>query len=193
VTVQEQPLSASFVKIAEAAGVFNYWCDRKMGTVKESDQWALHAVQANVWTAVGCEELGDLAADVVAAFTLAGSADNNRLTVLLNSAYRRARQGNYDNALAILLDPVVWNRLALPDYKLWAQEVWQVLALRATRRGQDRLYREFLLPRQPPGERNPQDYVYIPWPHYSRKISDSLSEVLRMRVYYSELFRLTSH
>ncbi|KAE9400546.1 hypothetical protein BT96DRAFT_919390 [Gymnopus androsaceus JB14] len=177
----EQPLSASFIKIAEALGVFDHWCDRKISTVKESDQWAQHAVQANVWNAAGCEGIGDLAADIVISFTVAGSGDNNRLTVLLNSAYRRARQGNYDNALAILLDPDVWRGLTFSDYKLWAQEVWHVLAMRATRRGQDRLYREFLLPRQPSGERHPRHYVYIAQPVPTGKISDSLAEVLRMR------------
>ncbi|KIK70807.1 hypothetical protein GYMLUDRAFT_210293 [Collybiopsis luxurians FD-317 M1] len=174
----EQPLNASFYKIVEAAGVFDYWCDGKMSTINESDQWALYAVQANVWNAAGCEDLGDLTADVVIAFTRAGSSDNNRLTVLLNSAYRRARQGNYDNALGILLDPSVWRGLSLPDYQLWAQEVWQVLTLRATRRGQDRVFHHFLLPRRPPREHNPMHT-----PHFKGKIFSSLSEVLRMREY----------
>ncbi|KAH7870821.1 uncharacterized protein C8R40DRAFT_1125250 [Lentinula edodes] len=179
----EQPLSASFLKIAESLGVFDLWCDTNMNTTKESDQWAQHTVQAIVWNAAGCENIGDIEADVAVAFTSAGSSDNNRLTALLNTAYRRARQGNYDNALAILLNPVVWKGLTLPDYKIWAQEVWQVLALRASRRGQDRLYRDFLLPRQPPGERNMRHYVYIP---RSRsvpigKISNPLHELLRLR------------
>ncbi|KAJ3998566.1 hypothetical protein F5050DRAFT_1869137, partial [Lentinula boryana] len=179
----EQPLSASFVKIAESMGVFDYWYDTKMDTTKESDQWAQHVVQGVAWTAAGCEDLGDLSSDVVVAFTFAGSPDNNRLTALLNTAYRRARQGDCDNALAILSNPVVWKGLSLSDYKLWAQEVWQVLALRATRRGQDRLYREFLLPRQPPGQRNARHYVHVSPPQLVPigKISDSLHEVLRLR------------
>ncbi|KAJ3728128.1 hypothetical protein DFJ43DRAFT_1084857 [Lentinula guzmanii] len=179
----EQPLSASFIKITESMGVFDYWYDTKMDTTKESDQWAQHVVQGVAWTAAGCENLGDLSSDVVVAFTFAGSPDNNRLTALLNTAYRRARQGNYGNALAILSNPVVWKGLSLPDYKLWAQEVWQVLALRATRRGQDRLYREFLLPRQPSGQRNARHYVHISPPHLVPigEISDTLHEVLRLR------------
>ncbi|KAJ4485910.1 hypothetical protein J3R30DRAFT_3442822 [Lentinula aciculospora] len=179
----EQPLSASFLKITESMGVFDHWCDSKMSTTMESDQWAQHAVQAIAWNIIGCEDLGDLSADVIVALTFAGSPDNNRLTAILNTAYRRARQGNYDNALAILLNPVVWKGLILPDYKLWAQEVWQILALRATRRGQGRLYQEFLLPRQPPGERNARHYVYTPRPRSVPvgKISDSLHEALRLR------------
>ncbi|KAF5385526.1 hypothetical protein D9757_005432 [Collybiopsis confluens] len=167
----EQPMSASFQKIVEAAGVFDHWCDGRVSTAQESDQWALYTVQATAWNAAGCEGLGDLTADIVLAFTRAGSPDNNRLTALLNIAFRRARQGNYNNALGILLDPSVWSSLSLPDYKLWAEEVWQVLTLRAARRGQDRLYHETLLPHRPPGERN---LAFL-----DSKIS--LSEVLRMR------------
>ncbi|KAJ3971131.1 hypothetical protein EV361DRAFT_912638 [Lentinula raphanica] len=179
----EQPLSASFIKIVESMGVFDHWLDTKMKTTQEGDQWAQYVVQAIAWTAAGCEELGDLSFDVVTAFTFASSPDNNRLTALLNTAYRRARQGNYDNALAILLNPMVWKGLSSPDYKLWAQEVWEVLALRATRRGQERLYRECLLPHQPPGERGARHYVLLPPPRRTPigKISDSLHEVLRLR------------
>lgn len=36
----------------------------------------------------GCENIGDIEADVAVAFTSAGSSDNNRLTALLNTAYR---------------------------------------------------------------------------------------------------------
>lgn len=52
-STKEQPLSASFIKIVEALGVFDHWCDGKTSTVKESDQWAQHVVQANIWNAAG--------------------------------------------------------------------------------------------------------------------------------------------
>jgi hypothetical protein len=45
-----------------------------------------------------------------------------------------ARQGSYDKALAMLLEPNVWRGLSLHDYVSWAHEIWHILALRATRR-----------------------------------------------------------
>ncbi|KAJ8083776.1 hypothetical protein PM082_002542 [Marasmius tenuissimus] len=176
----EQPLSASFSKIVQSVGVFDYWFENRFSTLRDDDQWAQHAVQGVVWNAAGCEEVGSIESDTVIAFTPKGD-DNNRLTCILNQAYRRARQGLYDNALAMLLEPSVWKGLPLHDYGLWAQEVWHILALRASRRGQHRLFREFILPKRPPGEFNPRHYLHRAPTTTENKIANPLYEVIEMK------------
>jgi anaphase-promoting complex subunit 5 len=67
------------------------------------EQWAQHAVQSLVWAAagmfrtfvtalglcrVGCDALAAIEQNVVIAFTEQGGDDNNRITVLLNRAYK---------------------------------------------------------------------------------------------------------
>ena len=85
------------------------------------------------------------------AFTEPGGESTNRLSVILNKTYKvylnpslirvrgfnivqNARQGNYNEALALLLDPSVWRGLSIHDYSSWAHQIWHILALRATRR-----------------------------------------------------------
>lgn len=53
---------------------------------------------------------------------------------ILTDLWQRARQGRYDDGLAILLDPEVWRGISVDDYGLWAQKVWHILTLRASRR-----------------------------------------------------------
>ena len=40
----------------------------------------------------------------------------------------------YNDAFAILLEPDVWRDLSLNHYLLWANEIWHILVLRASRR-----------------------------------------------------------
>jgi hypothetical protein len=49
-------------------------------------------------------------------------------------------------------------------------------------RGQDRLFHEFLMPRQPPGLCNPREYLYNAKSVSSGKIKDLLYDVIQMRV-----------
>jgi len=120
----------------------------------------------------------------------------------LLTSYQRARQGQYEDGLAILLEPDVWRGIPLNDYVLWANEVWHILVLRASRRcvlpslflrsvslyylfiyrGQDRLYREFLLPLRPSESFNPKDYFFHATSTPTEVIRDSLYEVIQMRV-----------
>ncbi|KAK7465863.1 hypothetical protein VKT23_005834 [Stygiomarasmius scandens] len=174
----EQPMSLSFIKITEAMGVFDYWFDHKMETTTEADQYAQHAVQSIVWSIV---ELARIESEIVIAFTEPESSDNNRLTTFLNQAYHRARQGSYKDAMAMLLQPSVWKGISLADYGLWAQQVWHILALRASRRGQDRVYRDYLLPRRPPGDFDPRLYSHRESPSKEKGIAGQLYEVIQMR------------
>lgn len=83
---------------------------------------------------LGCEQLANIEETAVLVGTEKGSDSNNRLSVLLNQAYAIARQGNYDKAIAMLIDPIVWSGLMMHDYTIWAHQIWLILALRATRR-----------------------------------------------------------
>lgn len=47
---------------------------------------------------------------------------------------QRARQGAYQDALAMLLEPDVWRGIPMTDYLSWANQIWHILVLRATRR-----------------------------------------------------------
>ncbi|KAJ7046748.1 hypothetical protein C8F04DRAFT_1061598 [Mycena alexandri] len=181
-----QPLSASFAKLVQGMGLFDHWFDgdgQKEPHVAPPDreQWAQHAVQSVVWSAAGCDRLSVIEENLVIAFTDVGGDDNNRLTVILNQAYREARQGNYEKSLSALLQPNVWCGLSLVDYGLWAQEVWHVLVLRAIRRGQDRAYREILLPRRPPGEFKPRHYSLATEGQKLSKLQDPLWDVIQMQ------------
>ncbi|KAJ7470732.1 hypothetical protein FB451DRAFT_1254671 [Mycena latifolia] len=175
-----QPLSASFAKITQGMGLYDHWFDTRP-IAPDSEQWAQHAVQSLVWSAAGCDRLAAMEENLVMAFTDLGGADNNRITAILNQAYREARQGKYETSLSALLQPNVWRGLSLVDYNLWAQEVWHILVLRATRRGQDRAYREILLPRRPPGEFKPRHYSLTPEGLKLSKIHDPLWDVIQMR------------
>lgn len=96
--------------------------------------------------------MSDVEEAIVIAFTDRGSDDNTRLTMLLNRAYRvcrtnvtaelpshktldkHARQGKYQEAVAMLLHPDIFSGLTLVDYSTWASEIWHILVLRASRR-----------------------------------------------------------
>ncbi|KAF5380845.1 hypothetical protein D9615_003925 [Tricholomella constricta] len=180
-THNDQPLSAAFAKIDQAVGLYDHWLDAQGALLVDEEQWAQHAVQSVVWDAAGCSQLASTEESIVLAFSQLGGEDHNRITVLLNRAYKRARQGAYTEALTMLLEPDVWRGLSIDDYTAWAQEIWHILVLRATRRGQDRLYREYLLPRRPPGPYNPREYVHNAVSTSCDKIRDPLYEVIQMR------------
>ncbi|KAF8741003.1 hypothetical protein AX14_006207 [Amanita brunnescens Koide BX004] len=177
----DQPLSVSFQKIVQAIGLYDHWLDVQLAAYIDSEQWAQHAVQSIVWNAAGCHQLAAIEEDVVIAFTPVAGEDNQRLIVVLNKAHKLARQGQYSNSLKILLDPDVWRGITVTDYTSWAHEIWHILTLRTVRRGQNRLYREFLLPRQPPGSFNGREYFFDTSSPPMSKIRDSLYEVLQMR------------
>jgi hypothetical protein len=44
-----------------------------------------------------------------------------------------ARQGSYDDGLAVLLHTDTWRGITFAQYHTWAAEVWHVLVLRASR------------------------------------------------------------
>lgn len=177
----EQPLTAAFAKIVQAIGLYDYRTEIHREEDYEAGQWGQHAVQSIVWSAAGCDQLAQVEENIVIAFTEYGGDNNNRLTVILNKAYRQARQGKYTQALVSLLEPDVWRGLTIDDYASWAQEIWHILVLRAVRRKQDRLCSSFLLPRKPPGNFNPRHYTLHSTPTQVSKIFDDLHEVIRMR------------
>ena len=151
------------------------------------------------------------------AFTEPGGESTNRLSVIQNKTYKvclsaslirvlrfnimqNARQGNYNEALAMLLEPSIWRGLSIRDYSSWAHQIWHILALRATRRsvghyctsilmrflsdvcrGQFRMYHEFLLPQRPAGSFDEKDYLFdVGWGGTST-IRESLYQILHLR------------
>ncbi|KDQ33264.1 hypothetical protein PLEOSDRAFT_1091403 [Pleurotus ostreatus PC15] len=167
-TDNDQNLGATFAKLAEVLGMLDHYSETQL---IDSEIWAHHAVQSVAWNAIGCDRLTVIEEDIVTAFTMVGGDDNNRITVILNRAYRQARQGQYETALAKLLEPDIWRGLTIRDYSLWANQVWHILALRAS---------QVLLPRQPLGEVDSNDYFFYTC-SMKDKIRGQLYEVLRLR------------
>jgi len=114
-------------------------------------------------------------------FTEVGGNDNNRLVVTLNRAYYWARQGEYQQALASLLDPDVWRGLDMDDYYSWASEIWHILVLRASRRGQKRQFSEFLKQKRPNGPYMQREYWAGASVPLGSIIRDPLYEIIQMR------------
>ncbi|KAK2466948.1 hypothetical protein APHAL10511_001206 [Amanita phalloides] len=179
----DQPLSMSFQKIVQAIGLYDHWLDVQLAACIDAEQWAQHAVQSVVWNAAGCHQLAAIEEDLVIAFTPVAGEDNQRLVIILNKAHKLARQGQYSNSLKMLLDPEVWRGISVTDYTSWVHEIWHILVLRTIRRGQTRLYHDFLLPKRPPGLFNEREYFFNTSSPPMSKIRDSLFEVLQMRRY----------
>ncbi|EMD38521.1 hypothetical protein CERSUDRAFT_82798 [Gelatoporia subvermispora B] len=176
-----QPLSAAFEKIVQAVGLYDHWIDAQGAAFVESEQWGQHAVQSVVWSMHGCLKLAHIEEDIVTAFTEVGGNDNNRLIVTLNRAYYRARQGDYQHAIASLLDPDVWRGLDMNDYYSWASEIWHILVLRSSRRGQKRQFSEFLKQKRPNGPYAPREYWSGTSTPLGSIIRDPLYEIIQMR------------
>jgi len=121
----------------------------------------------------------------------------------LNPRPQRARQGKYQDAIAVLLEPDVWRGLSLHDYSQWASQIWHIIVLRASRRlshfykfleplylnkcsdvcsGQLRQYNDLLKAMRPAGTFNPRDYFFGATASTTSIIRDPLFGFLEMRV-----------
>jgi len=138
-----------FEKLAQAIGLYDHWVDLKKAASRERELLGQHAMQAILWSTLGCCDLTAVEESFVLAFARTGDGDPNHLNVALNRAYRLARAGSYQIALAQLLHSETWRGLSLDQYQEWAIMIWHILALRSSRRSQRRFFRDFLLPRQP--------------------------------------------
>ncbi|KAI6040167.1 hypothetical protein EDC04DRAFT_2867755 [Pisolithus marmoratus] len=144
-----QPLTLAFEKLVQASGLYNSWVDLRKVSPHERERLGLHAMQAVLWSTLGCHSLAKVEESIIQAFSRWGDDDPNRLNSLLNQAHRMARNGLYRDALTLLVQPRTWRGLSLDLYQEWANMIWHILALRISRRGQRRLFYDFLLPRQP--------------------------------------------
>ncbi|KIY63028.1 hypothetical protein CYLTODRAFT_403804 [Cylindrobasidium torrendii FP15055 ss-10] len=177
----DQPLAASFEKIVESIALYDRWLEVHPDPDNAAAQWAQHGVQAIVWEAAGCDKLADIEENIVISMTEQGGSDNNRLTAILNKAYRQARQGQYSESMAALLEPEVWRGLHTSDYNTLASQMWHIIVLRAARRGQVKLI-DSLRARCPPGNGNLRHYTYKNDLRSSMgKIDEALHEVIRMK------------
>ncbi|KAG6868375.1 hypothetical protein C0993_004021 [Termitomyces sp. T159_Od127] len=85
-TKNDQPLSAAFVKIDQATGLYDHWLDAQGTPPIDEEQWAQHAVQSVVWDAIGCSKLASIEESIVLAFTQPGTEDHNRFTMIINGS-----------------------------------------------------------------------------------------------------------
>ncbi len=150
---------------------------------------------------IGCQKLCAIEEDLVLTFTEIGGGSTTRLSVTLNKAqtvwgcqcmfdsgyspdlHQMAREGRYEEALSFLLLPSVWQGLTIHDYITWSHQLWHILALRTTRRGQFRMYREFLLPKRPLGQFNPKYYLFNVEGGKMSPINEALYQLLQLRVW----------
>ncbi|KAF9005620.1 hypothetical protein BDQ17DRAFT_1353475 [Cyathus striatus] len=183
----DQPVYAAFIRIAQALGLYDHWLDTQLMIPVEEEQWAQHAAQSIVWRVAGCARLSDIEENIVLAFMDVTSEHSTRITVVLNKAYQKSRKGDYEAALAMLLDPSVWQELSLHDYVFWADEIWNILCLRANRRGQERLYRTLLLPHRPHVPCNSDQWNTNGDVKSREKLRATLAEVLSMRKYHQSV------
>ncbi|KAI0093630.1 hypothetical protein BDY19DRAFT_918021 [Irpex rosettiformis] len=177
----QQPLSASFERIAQAASLYDLWAESRRDLVTEEEQWGSHVVQSITWSVMGNNRLAEIEEDVVLAFTDIGGPDNNRLTVTLNRAYRNARQGDYEGSISMLLDTDVWQGLDMSDYEQWATQIWHILMLRASRRGQTKMITDYLWPKRFIHGATLKEYMYGHSAPLHSLVRDPLHEVLTMR------------
>lgn len=50
---QDQPLTAAFIKIFQAVGLYDHWLDVQLVLPVEDQQWAQHAIQSIIWNEAG--------------------------------------------------------------------------------------------------------------------------------------------
>ncbi|KAF9246549.1 hypothetical protein BU15DRAFT_85302 [Melanogaster broomeanus] len=119
-----QPLTLCFEKLAQAIGLYDHWVDLKKAASCERELLGQHAMQAVLWSTLGCYDLATIEESFVLAFAKIGDDDPNRLNVALNRAYRLARDGSYQDALASLVRPETWRGLSLDAFQEWATMIW---------------------------------------------------------------------
>ncbi|EKM82711.1 hypothetical protein AGABI1DRAFT_118153 [Agaricus bisporus var. burnettii JB137-S8] len=178
---QDQPISVAFNKIMQAVGVHDHWAEVQIVPPSEEELWVQHAVQSIVWRAAGCDKLATIEENLIMAFIPQGTADETRLVIVLNRANQNARMGLYDQSLRNLLDPAVWSGLSVDDYTTWAHAVWNIIVLRALRRGQKRLVQGVIFPRKPYGQFNMKFFDLDSDGPLRCRIHESLGEVLRLK------------
>ncbi|KZV91078.1 hypothetical protein EXIGLDRAFT_770244 [Exidia glandulosa HHB12029] len=101
---------------------------------------------------VGQEIVAQTEENIVLTFTSPATDDDARLSALFGRARVYARQGLCEDALVVLLEPSTWAGLNLRQYQDWADEVWNVLMLTTSRKGQKRQYYEYFRARKPNAE-----------------------------------------
>ena len=51
--MQQQPISAAFERITQAASLYDAWSETQINAVTDADQWAQHATQGVAWSMMG--------------------------------------------------------------------------------------------------------------------------------------------
>ncbi|OXG15048.1 anaphase-promoting complex subunit 5 [Cryptococcus neoformans Ze90-1] len=94
---------------------------------------AWHATQAGLWNLLGSNALANFHEEL--ALSEIEPWNDGGLTVILAQAQRIAEKGEYDQALAVLLDIVNLHGITISQYHTWARTVWTLLERRATLNG----------------------------------------------------------
>ncbi|KAH7930808.1 ARM repeat-containing protein [Leucogyrophana mollusca] len=176
-----QPLTMCFEKLIQAIGLHNHWVDTRQTHHSAPEAWSRHAMQAVLWTTTGCLDIAGVEENILLSLAEVGNDDPNRLNTLLNRAWKRARRGDYNEALSMVMHPDAWRGMSMDSYALWAYQVWHILVLRATRRGQSRLFQDYLLPRRPSAVYLPKEYLFDDSPTMLSHIHMELYEVMEAR------------
>ena len=51
--IQQQPVSAAFERITQAAGLYDVWSEIQANAVTDADQWGQHVTQGVAWSMIG--------------------------------------------------------------------------------------------------------------------------------------------
>ncbi|KAI0341698.1 hypothetical protein BDW22DRAFT_1358540 [Trametopsis cervina] len=175
----QQPLSAAFERITQVGSLQDMWADTRHDEVLDSEQWGQNAVRSVVWSMLGSAQLADLEEEVI--MRVSSPQDNQYTTAICNKAHRMARQGAYEESIAMLLTPHVWENISMADYERWAMQIWHILMLRASRRGQIRMIHDFLWPKRFTNGASLKEYTYTESAPLNSVVRDPLHEVLSMR------------
>ncbi|KAL0252421.1 hypothetical protein I308_101812 [Cryptococcus tetragattii IND107] len=120
---------------------------KQWATGQGLEETAWYATQAGLWNLLGSNALANFHEEL--ALSEVEPWSDGRLTIILAQAQRIAEQGEYDQALAVLLDIVNLHGITISQYHTWARTVWALLERRATLNGNpDTL--SYLLSLQPP-------------------------------------------
>ncbi|WVO18050.1 hypothetical protein L204_105748 [Cryptococcus depauperatus] len=137
-----EPVHIAFRRIYTALGISNQ--TEAFATDEEGDDrqypklWptgqaldvsAWYAMQAGLWSLLGSNALAEFHED--SAVEAEGDGDG-ALTVLLTRAQRMADEGQYNQALAMLMDISVVQGMSVAWYHRWARVVWGICERRFT-------------------------------------------------------------
>lgn len=101
------------------------------------------AIESTLWGLMGAEHLETVREEIVLEQGTGAPGEQDRMGSLCSRAVKKAKSGEYDGGLALLLDAgrTVSVVKTMETYRVWASAVFQVLDLEARRKGQKKVSR----------------------------------------------------